>query len=134
MINVTATGRLGKDPETRHTKTGKSVTNFSLAITDRKADKNAPTLWLQVTAWEKLGEIVEKYLSKGREVLVSGRLQIREYEANRGEKKTSVEIVADTVEFFGTGERDGSDAGKDRAKDSPRSSRHQEVEDEDIPF
>jgi single-strand DNA-binding protein len=90
-------GRLGKDPEQlKVTKEGKPYTQFSLAV-DQGKDQ---TMWLQVTAWEKHAEAVEKYASKGTSVFVQGRLQIQRYTDKQQNERTSVEINATNLQIL----------------------------------
>ena len=91
-------GRLGRDPDTKATTKGTSVSNFSIAVDSGFGDKRR-TEWFNIVAFGKLAEIVQKFLKKGSLVLVEGRIQIREYEY-KGEKKKSTEIIANTVQFL----------------------------------
>jgi single-strand DNA-binding protein len=84
-------GRLGKDPDFSVIPSGTSVAKFSLAV-DQGKDKQA--MWLNVVAWDKLAEIVEKYAEKGMQVFVQGRLQMRAYEDKSGVKRLAVDLVA----------------------------------------
>lgn len=98
-------GRLGKDPEFNVIASGTPVVKFSLAVDQSKGkDKNGnvqkETMWLNVVAWDKLAEIVEKYAAKGMQVLVAGRLQIRAYEDKNGVKRQAVDLVASTVQLL----------------------------------
>ena len=124
MNTWTGTGRLGRDPETRYTsgERAQAVTNFSMAVEDRRAKPDAPPMWLNVTAWAKLAEIVGKALHKGSRVLVSGRLQIRPYKAKDGQEKQSVEVVADSIEFL------------DPKPKTDEQDQRPATEDEDLPF
>lgn len=90
-------GRLGKDPDFSLISSGTPVAKFSLAV-DQGKDKEP--MWLNVVAWDKLAEIVEKYAFKGMQVFVQGRLQIRSYEDKSGVKRQAVEIVASTVQLL----------------------------------
>ena len=90
-------GRLGKDPELTVTPTGKPVTKFSLAVDQGKDQK---PMWLNVTAWEKLAEIVEKYTSKGMQVFVQGKLVMRPYKDKNGVDRQSIDIVATVVQML----------------------------------
>jgi len=96
MNNITIVGRIGRDPELRFTKDGKAVASFSVA-TDHGRDDNKKTTWHNVTAFGTLGENVASSLSKGARVIVSGRLDISDYDGKDGEKKKRVEIIADAV-------------------------------------
>ena len=90
-------GRLGKDPEEiKVTSDGKAYVQFSLAVDQGKNQ----TMWLQVTAWEKHAEAVEKYASKGTLVFVQGRLQVQKYQDKQHIERTSVEINASNVQIL----------------------------------
>lgn len=98
-------GRLGTDPEVKTVGSGQTVTRLSVATsenwTDRDGQKQERTEWHRVVVWGKLAEICGKYLSKGRQVYVEGRLQTRSWEDQQGQKRYSTEIVANTVQFLG---------------------------------
>ena len=103
-------GRLTRDPEQRTTSTGKTIASFSLAV-DRGGDSDAADFF-NVTAWEKLGELVMQYLAKGRRVLVQGRLRQDSWDDKEtGKKRSRVEVTATDVTFL-DGPSDGnSNAG-----------------------
>jgi single-strand DNA-binding protein len=90
-------GRLGKDPESKFTPTGKKVTHFSLAITNRwkskEGDAKEYTEWVNVEAWGRLGEVCQEYLKKGSLVFVEGRLKTDKYE-DKNETKYFTKVVA----------------------------------------
>ena len=88
-------GNLTKDPETRSLPTGITVCAFTVAV--NRGDK---TEFFRVNAWRKLGELCQKYLTKGKKVAVVGELSMRNYTAKDGTEKTSVELTADKVEFL----------------------------------
>jgi len=92
-------GRLTRDPETRTTTTGKTITSFSIAV-DRGGQEDQADFF-DVTAWEKLGELVSQYLSKGRRCLVQGRLRQDSWDDKEtGKKRSKVEVVATDVTFL----------------------------------
>ena len=96
-------GRLGKNPEVRQTKDGKSVANFSLA-TDESfknsiGERIQKTEWHQIVAWGNLAQFAEKYLAKGRQVLIQGRLQTSEWTDKDSVKRYRTEIVAQRIQF-----------------------------------
>lgn len=92
-------GRLTRDPEARTTSTGKTVVSFSLAV-DRGGQDDAADFF-DITAWEKLGELVSQYLSKGRRVLVQGRLRQDSWDDKEtGKKRSRVEVTATDVTFL----------------------------------
>lgn len=92
-------GRLTRDPEQRTTTTGKVIANFSIAV-DRGGQDDAADFF-EITAWEKLGELVMQYLSKGRRVLVQGRLRQDSWDDKEtGKKRSRVEVTATDVTFL----------------------------------
>jgi single-strand DNA-binding protein len=98
-------GRLTRDPEVRTTSSGKTITSFSIAV-DRGGQEDAADFF-DVTAWEKLGELVSQYLSKGRRCLVQGRLRQDSWDDKEtGKKRTRIEVVASDVTFL-DGPNDG---------------------------
>lgn len=141
-INVVViTGNLTKDPELRHTEAGTPVCNLRVAVNGRR--KNAHDEWVDkanyfdVTVWGARGESCEKYLAKGRPVAVEGRLDWREYEKN-DEKRQSVQIVANSVQFLGGKPEDDDTAGATASDDSgdrqPAGVGAGGGSDDDIPF
>lgn len=108
-------GRLVRDPELRRTQSGKAVTSFTLAVErDFKTDGGErETDFIDCVAWGTTAEIVSKYFTKGRMAVASGRLQIRGWTDNDGNKRKAAELVADSV-YFGDSKRDEGRA------DSPR--------------
>lgn len=97
-------GRLGNNPEIRYTNTGTAVANFNLATSENWNDKNGQrqerTEWHRVVVWGKLAELCEKYLSKGRQCFIEGKLQTRSWDDKDGNKRYTTEIVASTVQFL----------------------------------
>ena len=124
-------GRLTRDPETRTTSTGKNITSFSLAVDRGGQDDQAD--FFDVTAWEKLGDLVAQYLRKGRRCLVQGRLRQDSWDDKEtGKKRSRVEVVATDVTFL-DGPSDG-DGGAPRSS-APRqqsSSKSNDVAPSDI--
>ena len=105
MNSVFLVGRLGADPELRRTGAGKSVCNLRLATERGGKEGRAPEPdWHRVVVWERQAETCAKYLQKGRMVAVSGRLQHRAWETDKGEKRFSTDVVAYRVQFFAGGE------------------------------
>lgn len=102
-------GRLTRDPEQRTTTTGKTIANFSIAVDRGGQDDQAD--FFNVTAWEKLGELVMQYLAKGRRVLVQGRLRQDTWDDKEtGKKQSRIEVVATDVTFL-DGPNDGNSGG-----------------------
>lgn len=104
---VIIVGRLGTDPEIKNVSPTQTVARLSVATsenwTDREGQKQERTEWHRVVVWGKLAELCGKYLAKGRQVYVEGRLQTRSWEDQQGQKRYTTEIVANTVQFLGTG-------------------------------
>jgi single-strand DNA-binding protein len=110
---VVLTGNLTRDPELRSLPSGTSVCSLRVACNTRRKDGEGNWVdkpnYFDVTVWGAQGENCAQYLSKGRPVAVDGRLEWREWEDKQGQKRQSVEIVADTVQFLGS--RDGGENG-----------------------
>jgi single-strand DNA-binding protein len=110
---VVVTGNLTRDPELRSTPGGTPVCKLRIAVNTRR--KSADGNWedkpnyFDVTVWGAQGENCATYLSKGRPVAIQGRLEWREWESQEGQKRQSVEIIAESVQFLGS--RDGSGGG-----------------------
>jgi single-strand DNA-binding protein len=158
---VILVGRLGRDPETRYTGGGQAVANFSLATDesykDRNGERQKRTEWHRITAWGKLAEICQQYLKKGTMVYIEGRIQSREWQDKEGQKRTSYDIVANTMKMLssrgdaaaagasgmGGGAGASSRGGDDMDQSAPPEESYgggagqaggPEISDEDIPF
>lgn len=106
--SVIITGNVTRDAELRYTSTQKPVLGFTVACNRQGQDGQSAADFFPVVLWGKSAEALEKYLTKGKSVLVKGRLQTRSYESKTGEKRNVTEIVADSfggVELLGGGER-----------------------------
>ena len=117
MLNkIFIMGRLTRDPELRRLENGTAVTRFSLAVDRDFKSQNGErsTDFIDVVAWRSTAEFVAKYFTKGRMAVVEGRLQMRDWTDKDGNKRTSAEVVADTV-YFGDSNRreDGGAPGRD---------------------
>jgi single-strand DNA-binding protein len=120
VINrVVLVGRLTRDPELRTTTTGKSVCDFSIAVSKRvkPTDGSSDADFFRVNCWERTAEYVSNYLHKGRLVAVDGRLQSRKYTASDGTNREVVEIVAENVQSL---DRPKDDDGGAKAAGAPR--------------
>lgn len=124
-------GRLTRDPETRTTPSGKTITSFSLAVDRFGQDDQAD--FFDVTAWEKLGELVSQYLSKGRRCLVQGRLRQDSWDDKEtGKKRSKVEVVATDVTFLdGPAGEGGSSAPRSAVSTQPKKDKDVVIEDID---
>jgi len=125
-------GNLTRDPELRSTSGGQSVCNFSLALNrsykDSTGNWQEATDYIDVIAWGPLGERVSQYLSKGRPVLVSGRLQNRTWEQD-GQKRSKVEVVASDVTFLGGRGEGGSEGAGEQSAPTPAKKKDVAIED-----
>ncbi|MFH1833611.1 MAG: single-stranded DNA-binding protein [bacterium] len=105
IARVTLVGNLTRDPELRQTPSGTSVCQLGVAVNSSYKDSSGQWVekpnYLDVVVWGAQGENCARYLSKGRQVAVDGRLDQRSWEAQDGTKRSKVEIVADTVMFIG---------------------------------
>lgn len=103
LNRVQVIGRLGKDPESKFTPTGKKVAHFSVAISNRWKSKDGEskeyTEWINVEAWGRLGEICHEYLKKGSLVFLEGRLKTDKFE-NQGETKYYTKVVALSMQML----------------------------------
>jgi len=123
-------GRLTRDPEVRTTSTGKTVTSFSLAVDRAGQDDSAD--FFNVTAWEKLGELVSQYLSKGRRCLVQGRLRQDSWDDKEtGKKQSRIEVVATDVTFL-DGPSGDNNGGSSNSQSRQQNSKSDDVVIEDI--
>jgi single-strand DNA-binding protein len=119
-------GRLTRDPESRTTTTGKTIANFSIAVDRGGQDDTAD--FFEITAWEKLGELVIQYLGKGRRVLVQGRLRQDSWDDKEtGKKRSRVEVTATDVTFLDGPNGDNASAGSSTS--APRASNSKKSDD-----
>lgn len=103
MNKVFLIGRLTRDPELRHTTSGIPVCQITVAISRPTAPGKEPeTDFINVTIWNRPAENVARYLSKGRQVAVEGRIQTRSYDNNEGKRTYVTEVIANNVEFLGS--------------------------------
>jgi single-strand DNA-binding protein len=135
MNKVFLAGRLTRDPELRYISSGTAVCDMRLAVSrynkDRDGQRQEETLYIRVTTWAKLAEFCGEYLKKGRPVLVEGRLRSNEWEDKQtGQKRTSVEVTANSVQTLDWEDRGGGGGGQRAqapANEGP-------VPEDDIPF
>lgn len=115
----------------RTTENGQQVANFSVAVTHKVRD-NQQTIWYRVSCWGKQAEVAEKYLAKGNAVMVEGRLSIREYTTNTGEKGLSVELSATELVLLGN-KQDAENGGGQMPPAAPTPPT-KAAEQDDLPF
>jgi single-strand DNA-binding protein len=129
LNRIVLIGRLTRDPELRYVPSGHPVASFTLAVDRSFANQQGEreTDFIDIVAWRKLAEQVSQHLSKGRLVAVEGRLQIRSYETQDGQKRRVAEVVADGVRFLdrkATGVPAGGAAQEELAEEA----------EQDVPF
>jgi single-strand DNA-binding protein len=138
LNKVMVIGNVGRDPEMRYTPSGSAVTSFSVAVSRRWTtpdnQQREETEWFNVVAWDKLGEMCNQLITKGRKVYIEGRLQTRSWEAQDGQKKYRTEVVAATMLLLdnrppGTGGGGGGPGPRDDGGFPT-----DEMEPDDIPF
>jgi len=144
LNKVMLIGRLGKDPEVRYTPDGAPVANFSLATsefwTDKSGSRQEKTEWHNIVAWNKLADLSKRYLVKGRQVYVEGRLRTREWDDKDGNKRRTTEIYASQMVLLGS-RSEGGDTGTSVQRSAPAAEPGMpagpgdvEITDDDIPF
>lgn len=113
MLNhITIMGRLSKDPELRRTNSGTAVVSFSIACDRDYSGKDGGEKkvdWIECVAWRNTAEFISKYFSKGRMIVVDGRLEIRDYTDKDGNKRRSAEINVASA-YFGDSKKDGTES------------------------
>lgn len=104
LNRVILIGRLTRQPELRVTPSSVSVTGFTLAVDRRRLNSQGQreTDFIDIVMFGKLAEITCKYMDKGRQVAIEGRMQVRSYETKDGQRRKAVEVVADNIEFLGS--------------------------------
>lgn len=138
MNKVILLGRLTKDPETRSTLNGKNRVQFTLAVNRTfKVEGQPQADFIPIVAWDKLADVCSRYLSKGSQVLVEGRLTVRSYTAQDGSTRYVTEVVASDIEFVGPKQNPSSAPYSQQAPEpaSPMTDMgNTEAGDEEVPF
>ncbi|MEX0749081.1 MAG: single-stranded DNA-binding protein [Candidatus Saccharimonadales bacterium] len=138
---VIIVGNMARDPELRTTSGGRAVASFAVATnrvwTDQNGDQQEQADFHNVVAWAKLAELADQYLSKGRRVMIVGRLQTRSWDGDDGKKNYRTEIVASDINFLdGPSSEGGGDAAesgsKAKASSAPKKSAQIEDQDDDV--
>ena len=128
MNKVILHGRLTRDVEHKTTQSGRSVVRAGLAV-NRPAAKDGQQQadFINLVAWEKTAELFQRYLHKGSEVLIEGRLSVRSYEDQQGQKRTATEVIVERMEFCGKAEKSSGNTSYD-------GDGYGTPTDEDVPF
>ena len=135
MLNkVILIGRLGRDPEVRYMPNGEAVCNFSVATSESWKDSNGQkqerSEWHNVTMYRKLAEIAGKYLTKGSQVYLEGKIQSRKYQGKDGIERTAYEIIANEMKMLGG----NSQAAQEQPKQPQGNAKPVEDISDDVPF
>ncbi|MCO6499044.1 MAG: single-stranded DNA-binding protein [Vicingus serpentipes] len=139
---VILVGNLGKDPEVRYLEGGTAVANFPIATSESFKDKNTGerktiTEWHNVVVWRGLAEIAEKYLKKGNQVYIEGKLKTRQWQDKEGNNRYTTEIVADNLQMLGKKDDNSSNAIQTNVSEPSTSKPDIENSDneiDDLPF
>lgn len=149
MINkAIIVGNLGKDPESKHTSNGSSVSNFSVATSETWKDKNTgerkeATEWHRVVAFGRTADVVNQYLSKGSKVYVEGKIQTRKWQDKEGNDRYTTEILANNIKMMDGKSESGQSRQQSRApelvsqgpeKPAPQQAPVSDFLDDDVPF
>lgn len=148
MNKIMLIGRFTKDPELRYTKNGTAVASFTLAVSRRFTNQNGEREadFFNCVAWNKTAEFIAQYFKKGQAIGLEGRLQVRSYEGNDGQRRWATEVVAEQVEFVGSknGGKNNSGNGNSSSSHNSNSSDYSDsglglgeeivFDDNDIPF
>lgn len=143
LNKVMLIGRLGKDPEIRYTPDGSPVANFSLATSESYTDKNGTrqerTEWHNIVAWTKLADLSKRFLAKGRQVYIEGRIRTREWNDKDGIKRRTSEVIANQMVLLGSRSQESEGFGNSepvqRGITEPETpSADLSITDDDIPF
>ena len=117
---VILVGNVGRDPEIRHLDSGVAVATFTLATSETYTAKNGvrvtTTEWHNIVLWRGLAEVAEKYVKKGKQLYIEGRIRTRSYEDKEGQKKYVTEIFGDVMKLLGSRDNQGGAPGETPAK------------------
>lgn len=131
MINrVVLMGRMVADPELKHTASDIPVTSFTIAVDRRSREDGAD--FITVVAWRGAAEIICKYFTKGQMIAIDGRIQVRPWEDKNGNKRQSVEVVADNVSFCGS--KNNTDSANQEGTGEFELPDTEELAGDDLPF
>ena len=136
---VILVGRLGQDPELKHTPSGAAVCNMSVATSEKWKDKQGQmqekTEWHRIVIWSKIAELCNQYLNKGSQVYLEGRLETRKWQDKEGKDRYTTEIVANTVQFLDSkSDRPQADNSKPVYKVAETQAKDIAFSADDIPF
>jgi single-strand DNA-binding protein len=131
-------GNLGKDPEVRHLENGAAVANFSIATTesfkDRNGNRQEQTEWHNIVLWRGLAEIAEKFLKKGSQVYIEGKLRTRSWQDKEGNTRYTTEIVGDNMTMLGGRPNTDNSSQNTAYPNQDNSPNLEQDESDDLPF
>ncbi len=133
-------GNLGRDPEIRQLPSGQNVASFTLATTENYTSKTGErvkqTEWHKITAFGRLADLAGKYLHKGKQVYLEGKLRTRQWEDNNNQKHTTTEIIVSTIQLLGQANSgaSGQDDFTEPAPEPPANTEPSGAPDDDVPF
>lgn len=134
MLNYSVLqGRLVRDPELRTTQSGTSVCSFTV-VWSEKYKETETKLFLNCTAWRGTAEMVSRYFSKGKEIIVEGKLSTREWQGRDGNKRSAVEMTVERVNFCGPKQAEGSNAQEPSGGGSSGDFQPIDMDDGELPF
>lgn len=142
---VILVGNVGKDPEIRHLDSGVAVANFPLATSEsyiaKNGDKVTTTEWHNIVLWRGLAEVAEKYVTKGRQIYIEGRIRTRSWDDKEGNKRYTTEIYGDVLQMLGKrddqsggGQSEYQNGNNSQNKPEAEPDSTQSTEEDDLPF
>lgn len=146
---VILVGNVGKDPDIRHLDSGVAVANFPLATSEtytaKNGDKVTSTEWHNIVMWRGLAEVAEKYVTKGKQLYIEGKIKTRSYDDKEGNKRYITEVVADVMQMLGTradnqsnnkpdSQNDNKQSGADNFEEVSEPEADDQGGDDDLPF
>lgn len=135
MLNhITLMGRLAQDPELKQTPTGTPVTSFDLAVPVPSKDKKTPPDYIPIVCWNKQAEFVTRYLAKGRQIVVEGRIKARRYVDGEGKNRKSVEVHASNIYFADSNPGKANNDSQTDPDDYDAANYEELPNDGDLPF
>ncbi|MGL4364045.1 MAG: single-stranded DNA-binding protein [Bacteroidales bacterium] len=142
LNKVMLIGNVGKDPEVRHLDSGIATTTITLATSETYTDKSGQrvtnTEWHNIVLWRQLAELAEKYIRKGTQIFVEGKMRTRSWEDKEGQKRYTTEVVADTLRLLGRREDSNANGTQSYTPVEPSTPTQAAIEpaapDNDLPF
>lgn len=136
LNRVLLIGNLTRDPELRYIPSGSAVATFTLAVNrvykTQTGEKKEQVSFIRIVVWGRRAEVCGEYLAKGSPVFIEGRLQSRDWETQDGQKRNTVEVVADNVQFLRSGERQGAASAAGQAKATVPANLPEDIETIDL--